>query len=123
MADDKGEEMILKDVVNVLRAGNALKNPEKWKKGHWLVSMVSLLVTSAAGILKWKFPDLVLDDDTLNLIIQIGCFVLAAANGYLIPATTEKPLTKKGAAKVKEKQESPAIKPMVKYINPGHEVK
>jgi len=116
--------MILKDVVNVLRAGNALKNPEKWKKGHWLVSMVSLLVTSIAGVLKWKFPDMVLDDDTLNLIIQIGCFILAAANGYLIPATTEKPLTKKGAAVIKAKQEQSApTTRREKFINPGHGVK
>ena len=119
--------MILKDVVNVLRAGNALKNPEKWKKGHWLFTTVSLLVAGIAGILKWKFPNLVFDEDTLGVIIEVICYVLAFVGAYLIPATTEKPLTKKGAAAIKAKQEVSVKKEVVKefkpWVNPNREVK
>jgi len=110
--------MIIKDIINVVRAGNSLRNPEKWKRGHCLLSMVSLLVTGSMGLIQWKFPDLVFDEETQNAISQGICYVLITLNMYLIPATTEKSL-----AKPKVVEEPKAVeetkKPMKVWVNPN----
>jgi hypothetical protein len=82
--------MIITDVINVLKTGQELKDPAKWKNRHWLATTVGLFVTAAMGLIKWKFPDLPITEETISDIQEFVFYGLSIAGVYIIPASTTK---------------------------------
>jgi len=73
--------MIITDAIKVMRAGEVLKNPAKWKKGQ---------ILSNAGIVKWKFPDAEIPQAAQDYAVEIITGMLALINVYFAAATTDK---------------------------------
>ena len=81
---------MIKELFGAVKAGQELKNPEKWKKGQVLTNLVGAIVTGAIVLIKWKFPDLPIPDEIKDYAIEIIGGALVVANLYLTPATTKK---------------------------------
>jgi len=82
--------MIITDAIKVMRAGEVLKNPARWKKGQILSNAVVGLIAGLAGLIKWKFPDAEIPQVAQDYAVEIITGLLALINVYFAAATTDK---------------------------------
>lgn len=82
-------EMLIK-LFKALKAGQQLKDPQKWKKGQNLVNSCVAVVALAVTVLKMSLPDFLVTDEQVVEIATIIAGVLALVNGYITTASTKK---------------------------------
>jgi hypothetical protein len=77
-------------VLRALKAGEALKDPAKWKNIQNSMNALAIIGTSVVTVLRVWFPDLMVSDEELIAYSTIVANILLVANGYLTTATTKK---------------------------------
>lgn len=77
-------------ILTALKAGEELTNPEKWKKGQQMTNMVGGVLAGVAAVIRWKFPDVPIPAEFLDLITEAVVAALVASNVYFTAATTTK---------------------------------
>ena len=78
------------DLINAWKAGNELRDPEKWKIGAILANAVGALLLGIIQLVKIKFPDFEVSPEMLDYVTKAVCYVLAAVNIYIHKASTKK---------------------------------
>jgi hypothetical protein len=73
-------------IIDVLKAGQALANPEGWKKAQNWINFVA----AGAGVAATFVPGL--SNVLTPEVITTAASILGSVNVYLTTATTEKPL-------------------------------
>lgn len=82
--------MIMTDVMKVLKAGEVLKDPAKWKKGQLLTNAVVGVVSGGLGLLKWQLPDIEIPPEAEELLVNILMSALIGVNLFVTAASSDK---------------------------------
>ncbi len=82
--------MIIGDMLRAAKLGNELSDPAKWKRGQKLTNRVVLFLGAILALVRVKYPEVLISDETLMSLAGIVGGVLVVINDYLTTATTKK---------------------------------
>lgn len=82
--------MILGDLIKVMKAGETLKDPAKWKKGQVLSNAVVGLITGGIALIKWKFPEVEIPQAVSDYAVETLTGLLVVINMYWTTGTSKK---------------------------------
>ena len=89
--------MLLMDMVKAIKAGEEITNPASWKNKTIVMNSVSAIVLAVIGIIKWKFPDFVINEIGIDAIVNVIVAVLFAINALMTAITSKKVGVSNGA--------------------------
>jgi len=83
-------------------AGKIIANPERWKSGTELTNYLTAFITGILAIVKYKYPDVVVTEEMVDLLLQIFGGILVLINIVSTRITTEKEIGPHALKKTKQ---------------------
>ena len=77
-------------VLAALKAGQELRDPASWKKGQNLINACAAIIAALVAVVRYHWPEVMVSDEQILEWAGIGAAILAAVNGYLTTATSQK---------------------------------
>ena len=77
-------------IIKAVQAGQELRTPDKWKKGHVLTNLTGAVVAGIITALHWWYPDVPLPDGVAEYAAEMIGTALVLVNLYLTYATSTK---------------------------------
>jgi len=88
-------------IFKAWQAGKAIKNPEKWKTGTELTNYLTAIITGILVIVQWQFPDVIVTEEMVDLLLQIFGGALVLINIVSTRITTTKEIGLRALKKTK----------------------
>jgi len=96
--------MKFKDILNVLRKGGQVKNPETWKNTSATAEIIFSILVVLTGLIRFFGVDLVFTDEIL-MLIATGIAMFLTASGAVITLITSRKVGLPGLAPAINKTE------------------